>query len=105
MNRYECSDGASIWLPVVAPDTADDREPDPRWAEAVRRLNRISDPFARQVLALHGECGTGHGVCDAGLPPVAEHVTWGCETTALIAHQFGVAFPVGGLGDTSSLTA
>ncbi|MFN8195353.1 MAG: hypothetical protein U0R80_13850 [Nocardioidaceae bacterium] len=104
MNRYECSDGASLWLPAAAPE-ADAGEPDPHWVEAMRRLNRIQDPFARQVLALHHECGTGRGVCDAGLPPVEPHVTWGCETTALIAHQFGVAFPVGGLGGDASLTA
>lgn len=94
MNRYEYDEHASHALLVDAALAADDgSEPAARRLEAMRRLNRINDPFARQVLTLHRDCGTGSGVCDHDIPTGTVPVGWGCETTALIAHQFGVAFP------------
>ena len=98
MNRYEFTDGADALLLVdVAPSPDESAVRTARWAEAMRRLSGITDPFARQILALHRDCGSGTGVCDFGLGhrPMAERVTWGCETVALIAHQFGVTYPTG----------
>ncbi|MFC7594382.1 hypothetical protein ACFQU3_03615 [Terrabacter sp. GCM10028922] len=60
-----------------------------RWpvgSKAMRRLNGIHDPLARQILAIHRECGSGSGVCD-------EH-----ETTEVIAQHFGVENPVANEG-------
>ncbi len=76
----------------------DDRPtPVARWVDAMRRLNSIDDPLARSVLALHRDCGSGNGTCDGGDDdePVARRVDWGCETTAVIAHHFGIEYPAG----------
>jgi hypothetical protein len=67
-----------------------------RWVEAMRRLNAIRDPLARQILALHRECGSGTGVCDSvdgELLAIADRSGWGCETTEVIALHFGVDYP------------
>lgn len=95
MNRYEFDERASHTVLVDAALAADDgSEAAARRVEAMRRLNRINDPFARQVLALHRECGTGRGICDHGIAAGTIPDGWGCDTTALIAHQFAVAYPV-----------
>lgn len=36
-----------------------------RWVDAMRRLNTINDPLARQLLRLRRNCGSGTGECDA----------------------------------------
>lgn len=75
----------------------DDDKPVPvaRWVDAMRRLNTINDSLARELVALHRNCGSGNGVCDAlgERLPIAERRDWGCGTTALIAQHFGVEYP------------
>jgi hypothetical protein len=69
-----------------------------RWVEAMRRLNSIKDPLARQLLRLHENCGSGLGVCDGpdgGGVAIPQRAYWGCETTELIATHFGVEYPRG----------
>ena len=63
----------------------------------MRRLNAVEDPLARRILALHRDCGSGTGECDSGLDdmPMAMRADWGCETTAVVATHFGVAYPAG----------
>jgi hypothetical protein len=43
------------------------------------------------------DCGFGTGECDSGFDdmPMVMRADWGCETTALIATQLGVAYPAG----------
>lgn len=65
-----------------------------RWQESRRRLNKITDPLSRKILALHEKCGTGDGECDSdgecdfpGLP------FWPCDTISLIANHFEIEYP------------
>lgn len=98
MTRYEYDEEASSRLHVdVAHEIEDRPMPVARWVDAMRRLNSLDDPLARKVLALHRDCGSGTGTCDSGEDgePVARRMDWGCETTAVIAHHFGVTFPTG----------
>ena len=81
---YEVQDGTPV--------------PATRWVEAMRRLNSIKDPLARQLLRLHQNCGSGVGVCDGAdgdRVAIAQRTYWGCETTDLIATHFGVEHPSG----------
>lgn len=66
------------------------------WLEAQRRLNRINDPLARKILALHRQCGSGVGACDPlrdELVPEPRTSGWGCETIETIALHFHVDYP------------
>lgn len=97
MTRYEYDEKASERLRMDVVHENDDRPtPVARWVDAMRRLNSIDDPLARRILALHRDCGSGSGACDSDLEdePIARRVDWGCETTSVIAHHFGVKFPV-----------
>ena len=95
--EYEYDEAASAELHMDIVHNAPDRTPVPvaRWVDAMRRLNAINDPLARQLLALHRDCGTGHGECDSDddSVPMTERRAWGCETTTLIAHHFGIEYP------------
>lgn len=74
----------------------DDRPtPVARWVDAMRRLNTINDPLARRILALHSDCGSGRGTCDAGFDgePITQRIDWGCETTGVIARHFEIEYP------------
>lgn len=96
MTRYEYDEEASRRLQVDVVYEIDDRPvPVSRWVDAMRRLNSIEDPLARRVLALHRDCGSGSGTCDDGFDgdAIARRVTWGCETTAVIANYFDVEYP------------
>ncbi len=96
MTRYEYDEEASRRLHRDVVHEIDDRPtPVARWVDAMRRLNSIDDPLARRILALHRDCGTGSGACDSGLEdePIAQRVEWGCETTSVVAHHFGVEYP------------
>ena len=97
MARYEYDEEASQRLHMDVVHEVDDRPaPVARWVDAMRRLNAINDPLARQLIALHRSCGSGSGACDSGdedgIPFSARHY-WGCETTALIASHFGIEYP------------
>lgn len=97
MTRYEYDEEASRRLHMDVVHEIDDRPtPVARWVDAMRRLNSINDSLARRVLALHRDCGSGSGTCDGGFDgdPIAQRVDWGCETTAVIAHHFGIEYPV-----------
>jgi hypothetical protein len=97
MTRYEYDEEASKLLHMDVVHEIDDRPtPVARWVDAMRRLNSINDPLARGVLALHRDCGSGSGTCAAGFDgePIAQRVDWGCETTAVIAHYFGIEYRV-----------
>lgn len=97
MTRYVYDEEASNRLHMDVVHEIDDRPtPVARWLDAMRRLNSIEDPLARQLVALHRDCGTGSGTCDDGFDgqPIAKRVGWGCETTATIAHHFEIEFPV-----------
>lgn len=96
MTRYEYDEEASQLHRMDVVYEIDDRPtPVARWVDAMRRLNSINDPLARRILALHRDCGSGRGACDSGFEdePIARRVDWGCETTSLIAHHFGVEYP------------
>ena len=96
MTRYEYDEEASHRLHYDVVHEFDDRPtPVARWVDAMRRLNSINDSLARQLLALHRDCGSGNGTCDDGFDggPITERRDWGCETTALIARHFGVEYP------------
>ena len=98
MTRYDYDEEASKRLHMDVIHEIDDRPtPVARWVDAMRRLNSINEPLARMVLALHRDCGSGSGTCDAGFDgePIAQRVDWGCETTAVIAHHFRIEYPVG----------
>jgi len=98
MTRYEYDEEASERLHMdVVHEISARPAPIARWVEAMRRLNAVDDPLARRILALHRECGSGTGECDSGLEemPKNKNADWGCETTALIAAHFGVAYPAG----------
>ena len=64
------------------------------WVTAMRRLNTIEDPSARRIIALHRDCGSGQGECDADMDsvPMANRTDWGCETTSLVARHFGIDY-------------
>jgi hypothetical protein len=95
--EYEFDDAASARSHMDVVHDAPERTPAPvvRWVDAMRRLNNINDPLARQLLALHRDCGSGQGECDSDDDPVpiAERRDWGCATTALIADHFGIEYP------------
>jgi hypothetical protein len=98
MERLEYDEEASaVWHMDVVHELPDTRPvPVTRWVEAMRRLNGIREPLARQLLALHRDCGSGSGVCDSAdgeLISISDRVGWGCGTTELIAHHFGVEYP------------
>jgi hypothetical protein len=63
------------------------------WVESMRRLNSITDPLARKILALHRECGSGTGECDCPDDVGQPGLDWPCETTGLVADHFGVEYP------------
>jgi hypothetical protein len=98
MSRLEYDEEASAaWQMDVVHEVPDD-EPVPvtRWVEAMRRLNSIRDPLARQQLQLHQQCGSGAGVCDSAdddAVSIAQRSGWGCETTEVIASHFGIKYP------------
>ena len=96
MTRYEYDEEASNRLHLDVVYEIDDRPtPVARWVDAMRRLNSIDDAFARRILALHRDCGSGSGTCDGGFEgePIAQRVDWGCETTTVIAQHFGIEYP------------
>jgi len=96
MTGYEYDDEVSQRLHTDVVYEFDDRPtPVARWVDAMRRLNSINDPFARRILALHRDCGSGSGACDSGFEdePIARRINWGCETTSVIADHFGVEYP------------
>jgi hypothetical protein len=96
--EYEYDEDASAaWRMDVAREVVDSGPvPVTRWVEAMRRLNGIRDPLARELLAVHRQCGSGAGECD-GLQ--GERMArpnsrgWGCETTEIIARHFGIEYP------------
>lgn len=96
MTGYEYDEEASERLHMDVVHEIDGRPtPVARWVDAMRRLNAVDDPLAREILALHRDCGSGAGECDRDFEAVAmaERRGWGCETTALIAQHYGVEFP------------
>lgn len=98
MARFEYDEESSAaWhLDVVHEVPEDKPVPVARWVESMRRLNGIQDPLARQLVALHRQCGSGSGVCD-GLDSESVAITerdgWGCETIETIAQHFRVQYP------------
>ena len=98
MTRYEYDEEASarVHMDVVHEVPVSGPTPVVRWVEAMRRLNGIRDPLARQILAVHRDCGSGGGVCD-GLDgeatAIADRHGWGCETIQIIADHFDVEYP------------
>lgn len=98
MARYEYDEDASRRHHMDVVHEIDDRPtPVARWVDAMRRLNTIEDPLARRLIALHRACGSGTGPCDAGDDevPMNSRFDWGCETTDVIAHHFGIEYPTG----------
>lgn len=99
MTRYEYDEEASAAdLHDVVHEIDDSPAPVSRWLDAMRRLNSINEPLARKLLALHGDCGSGTGVCDSVVDdpdpdPMKGRRDWGCETTELIASHFGIEYP------------
>jgi hypothetical protein len=97
MTRFEYDEVASAALHFDVVHEFDDAPaPVSRWVDAMRRLNGINDPLARKLIALHGNCGSGSGVCDSQddePEPMKQRRAWGCETTAVIALHFGVEYP------------
>ena len=99
MSRYVYDEEASAALNMDIVHEGEELKPVPvaRWVEAMRRLNGIHDPLARQILAIHRECGSCSGVCDgyeSDPIPISGRNHWGCETTEVIAQHFGVEYPV-----------
>lgn len=95
MTRLEYDEEASKGLHMDVAYEVDDRPvPVSRWLSAMRRLNAINDPLARQLIYLHRDCGSGAGQCDSDQDrvPISARHDWGCETTALIAAHFGVKY-------------
>lgn len=91
MSRFEYDEEASVRLHMDVVHEIDEGSGSSfNWVEAMRRLNAISDPLARKILALHRDCGSGTGECDALDDEPGERQGWGCETTALIATHFAV---------------
>jgi hypothetical protein len=99
MTGYEYDEEASEGLRIDVVQEVDDRPtPVARFVDAMRLLNSIKDPLARRLLALHRNCGSGSGVCDSTnneAVPMSDRRGWGCETTEVIADQFGVEYPGG----------
>lgn len=95
MTRYEYDEAASAELHMdVVHDVQEATAPSAStWVEARRRLNTIDDRLARDLIRLHGDCGTGQGECDQVETPNERFGTWGCATTATIAHHFNIQFP------------
>ena len=98
MARYAYDEETSAALHMDVAHDVEDLEPVPvaRWVEAMRRLNGIQDPLARQILAIHQDCGSGSGVCDGSesdVIPISRRAHWGCETTEIVAQHFGVGYP------------
>ena len=98
MSRFEYDEEASatLHMDVVHEIREDAPVPVTRWVEAMRRLNSISDPLARQLLKLHQNCGSGDGECDDSdddFVAIAQRADWGCETTEIIAAHFSVEYP------------
>lgn len=75
-------------MDVVHEVPKDKAVPVARWVESMQRLNGIGDPLARRLLKLHGDCGSGSGVCDEEFVAIVDRSGWGCETTHLIADHF-----------------
>lgn len=97
MARYIYDEEASAALHMDVVHEVEEPVPVTRWVEALRRLNGIRDPLARQILALHRDCGSGSGVCDgcdSGSTPISGRTHWGCETIEVVAQHFGVEYPV-----------
>ena len=99
MVRYVYDEEASAALHMDVVHEVEDPGPVPvsRWVEAMRRLNGIRDPLARQILAIHRGCGSGDGVCDgyeSDAIPKSRRSHWGCETIEVVAQHFGVEYPV-----------
>ena len=97
--RYVYDEETSAALHMDVVHEVEDLEPVPvaRWVEAMRRLNGIRDPLARQILAIHCDCGSGSGVCDgyeSDPIPISARSHWGCETTEIVARHFAVEYPV-----------
>lgn len=96
MTRYEYDEydeASEAWRMDVVHEVDDSPAPVSRWVDAMRRLNAIDDPLAPKLLALHRDCGSGSGVCDAAendADPMDRRSSWGCETTRVIADHFGV---------------
>ena len=66
MTRYEYDEEASTAeLHDVVHEIDDSPAPVSRWLDAMGRLIAINDPLARELLALHGDRGSGSGVCDS----------------------------------------
>jgi hypothetical protein len=98
MTRYAYDEESSAALHMDVVHEIEDLEPVPvaRWVEAMRRLNGIKDPLARQILAIHRDCGSGSGACDGSesdATPISHRAHWGCETTEVVAQHFGVEYP------------
>ena len=90
---YEYDEAANEALHMDVVHEVGGRAPVSRWIEARRRLNRIDDPLARQLLKLHEGCGSGTGECDADEASSRHVAFWGCETTSIIAQHFGIEYP------------
>src|SRR3546814_2187645 len=97
MTRYEYDEEASAaWRMDVVHEVDDSPTPVSRWVDAMRRLNTITDPLARKLLALHRDCAAGTVVCDslsADPDPIDRRSRWCCPPTALIADPFSVRSP------------
>ena len=96
--KFEYDEEASAaWRLDVVHDVRQDKPvPVTRWIEAMRRLNAIRDPLARQILVLDRECGSGTGTCDNAddvVPEIADRLRWGCKTTEVIAGSFRCRVP------------
>ena len=93
--EYDEEASAELHMDVVHDAPARTTAPVARWVEAMRRLNGVNEPLARQLLALHRDCGSGSGECDSdrNSTPMSHRRGWGCETTTLIAHHFGIEYP------------
>lgn len=100
MTNYVYDEEASQrWHMDVVHEVADVRPADPQqWVEAMRRLNSIDDSLARKLIALHRDCGSGSGICDAidDEPMSDRPADWGCETTTIVADHFGIEYPARG---------
>jgi hypothetical protein len=96
--EYDEEASAALRLDVVHDVRQDKPVPVTRWIEAMRRLNAIRDPLARQILVLDRECGSGTGACDNAddvVPEIADRLRWGCKTTEVIAASFRCRVPRG----------
>lgn len=95
MTRYVYDEEASRRLHMDVAYEIDDRPVSPtQRVEAMRRLNSIDDPLARQIVELHRDCGSGSGPCDdIDDDPDDRGAHWGCETTSIVATYFGIEFP------------